>query len=106
MNCFSALFFLFKHAQIETDTVSPTQYFVDIKRPWRILQKKKKTWTKYSRTYLRTMRFNSRIRLFLCYWHVWENRENARTAKGQATSLSLYLSLLISLPLCVFLGPA
>lgn len=43
-NCTDELFFcpffLFKHAKIETDTVSPTQYFVDIKRPWRILQKK------------------------------------------------------------------
>lgn len=36
------------------------------------------------------MRFNSRIRLFQCYWHVWENRENARTAKGQAP---LFLSI-------------
>ncbi len=78
MNCFSDLFSFQTCTDRDGYGVADT-IFCRCKES--ILQK---TLTKSSRTYLRTMRFNSRVRLFLCYWHVWGNRENARTAKGQA----------------------
>lgn len=100
MNCFHALFSFQTCTDRDGYGIADTIF---CRRKATPEHPTKKPWTKYSRTYLRTMRFNSRIRLLLFYWHVWEYRMHA-LLKDKHPSFSLSVSAHLTAIVCVFLG--